>query len=45
MNKQLITTYFEEFKHWLNGGKLLAKQVLAHDTDGALAVFSDLLNI
>lgn len=26
-------------------GKLLAKQVLAHDTDGALAVFSDLLNI
>ena len=25
MNKQLITTYFEEFKHWLNGGKLLAK--------------------
>ena len=25
MNKQLIITYFEEFKHWLNGGKLLAK--------------------
>ena len=23
MNKQLITTYFEEFKHWLNGGELL----------------------
>ena len=27
MNKQLITTYFEEFKHWLNGGKLQAKFV------------------
>lgn len=25
MNKQLITTYFEEFKHWLNGGKLLIR--------------------
>lgn len=25
MNKQLIITYFEEFKHWLNGGKLLSK--------------------
>lgn len=24
MNKQLIITYFEEFDHWLNGGKLLA---------------------
>ena len=22
MNKQLITTYFEEFKHWLNGGNV-----------------------
>ena len=20
MNKELIKTYFEEFKHWLNGG-------------------------
>ena len=26
-------------------GKVLAKRVLAHDTDGALKVFSDLLNI
>ncbi len=26
-------------------GKVLAKKVLAHDTDGALAVYSDLLNI
>ena len=26
-------------------GKVLAKQVLAHETDGALKVFSDLLNI
>ncbi len=26
-------------------GKVLAKRVLAHDTDGALAVYSDLLNI
>lgn len=26
-------------------GKLLAKKVLAHDTDGALKVYSDLLNI
>lgn len=25
MNKQLITTYFEEFKNWLNGGKLLIR--------------------
>ena len=25
MNKQLIITYFEEFRHWLDGGKLLAK--------------------
>ena len=23
MNKQLIITYFEEFKHWLNGGEVL----------------------
>ena len=26
-------------------GKVLAKKVLAHDTDGALAVYSELLNI
>ena len=26
-------------------GKLLAQRVLAHDTDGALKVFSDMLNI
>ena len=26
-------------------GKVLAKKVLAHDTDGALKVYSDLLNI
>ena len=26
-------------------GKVLAKRVLAHDTDGALAVYSDLLEI
>ena len=26
-------------------GKVLAKRVLAHDTDGALKVYSDLLNI
>ena len=26
-------------------GKVLAKKVLAHDTDGALAVYSQLLNI
>ena len=26
-------------------GKILAKRVLAHDTDGALKVFSDMLNI
>ena len=26
-------------------GKVLAKKVLAHETDGALKVFSDLLNI
>ena len=24
MNKELIKTYFEEFKHWLNGGKVQA---------------------
>ena len=28
MNKQLIITYFEEFKHWLNGGKVLSKYTL-----------------
>lgn len=27
MNKQLIITYFEEFKHWLNEGKLLQNQI------------------
>ena len=26
-------------------GKVLAKRVLAHDTDGALKVYSELLNI
>ncbi|MBQ6123337.1 MAG: hypothetical protein IJI59_16605, partial [Clostridia bacterium] len=26
-------------------GKVLAKRVLAHDTDGALKAYSDLLNI
>ena len=26
-------------------GKVLAKRVLAHDTDGALKVYSDLLDI
>ena len=26
-------------------GKILAKKVLAHETDGALKVYSDLLNI
>ena len=25
MNKQLIMTYFEEFKHWLHEGKILYK--------------------
>ena len=28
MNKQLIITYFEEFKHWLNGGKIISKYTL-----------------
>ena len=28
MNKQLIKTYFEEFKHWLNGGKVISKYTL-----------------
>ena len=28
MNKELIKTYFEEFKHWLNGGKVLSKYTL-----------------
>ena len=28
MNKQLIITYFEEFKHWLNGGKVISKYTL-----------------
>ena len=27
MNKQLIKTYFKEFEHWLNGGKLQVKFV------------------
>ena len=28
MNKELIKTYFEEFRHWLNGGKVLSKYTL-----------------
>ncbi len=28
MNKELIKTYFEEFKHWLNGGKVISKYTL-----------------
>ena len=28
MNKKLIITYFEEFKYWLNGGKILSKNTL-----------------
>ena len=28
MNKKLIITYFEEFKYWLNGGKILSKYTL-----------------
>lgn len=28
MNKELIRTYFEEFKHWLRGGKVLSKYTL-----------------
>ena len=28
MNKELIKTYFKEFKHWLNGGKVLSKYTL-----------------
>lgn len=34
MNKQLIITYFEEFKHWLNGGKLLARRWISDPNDG-----------
>lgn len=30
MNKELIKTYFEEFKHWLNGGKIISKYTLTH---------------
>ena len=28
MNKELIKTYFKEFEHWLNGGKVLSKYTL-----------------
>ena len=28
MNKELIKKYFEEFKHWLNGGKVISKYTL-----------------
>ena len=38
----------EVFADFLNGAAeadVLAKKVLAHDTDGALKVYSDLLNI
>lgn len=28
MNKELIITYFEEFRHWLNGGKIISKYTL-----------------
>ena len=37
----LNSFYLEGVQH----GKVLAKRVLAHETDGALKVFSDLLNI
>ena len=33
------------YTHLVQLGKVLAKRVLAHETDGALKVFSDLLNI
>lgn len=28
MNKEFIKTYFKEFEHWLNGGKVLSKYTL-----------------
>ena len=28
MNKKLIKKYFEEFNHWLNGGKVISKYTL-----------------
>ena len=28
MNKELIKTYFKEFEHWINGGKVLSKYTL-----------------
>ena len=28
MNKELIKKYFEEFNHWLNGGKVISKYTL-----------------
>lgn len=37
MNKQLIITYFEEFKHWLNGGELL---YLFHERDLKIYLWS-----
>ena len=37
MNKELIKIYFEEFKHWLNGGKLLAK----HDNKGWINYYGE----
>ena len=37
MNKQLIKTYFKEFEHWLNGGKLLAK----HDNKGWINYYGE----
>ena len=40
MNKQLIITYFEEFKHWLNGGNLQAKFVYDQWEEAPKDVFS-----
>ena len=37
MNKELIKTYFKEFDHWLNGGKLLAK----HDNKGWINYYGE----
>ena len=43
-----LLAHFENkimFQEGVQLGKVLAKRVLAHETDGALKVFSDLLNI
>ena len=40
-----VVSHPKDTREGVQLGKVLAKRVLAHETDGALKVYSDLLNI